>query len=347
MKSKTYYIDFYYKGCRKRERIGTSKKLAETTLKKRQVAIQEGKFLDKKKEIKTKFKELSQWYLELGEVRRKKSYGRDCTSINKLNAYFGKMLISDITPSKIQKYKDDRFSHNSYRGHTTRPATLNRELACLRHMFSLAIRDGKAEKNPVKGVKFEKENNKRDRFLTEDEYQRLLGKAPFYLKPILMVAYHTGMRKSEILNLLWDRVDLKGGFIRLRSEDTKEGTAKEIPLNNELTVLFRNIIKCVHHNLIFTKNNQPIKSIREIFTKVCEEAEVENFTFHDFRRTYITRKRREGHDPLKIMKATGHKKITMFLRYNTVTEDELKTLNEGRMDTNMDTSQHHTTGTIT
>jgi len=118
-----------------------------------------------------------------------------------------------------------------------------------------------------------------------------------------------------------------------------------IPLNNELTVLFESIIKCLHHDFVFTRDNKPIKNIREIFAKVCEEAGVKDFTFHDFRHTFITRKRREGHDPVKIMKATGHKTVSMYLRYNTVTEDELKTLNAGQMDTNMDTKQNPSTGT--
>ena len=165
VKKKTYYIDFYYKGMRKRERIGTSKKLAETTLSKRKVEIAENRYLDRKKEIKTRFRELSKWYLELGEIKRKKSYKRDCTSIDKLNGSFGKKIITEITPSMVEKYKTYRLTQNSYRGHTTRPATINRELACMRRMFSQAIRERKVERNPVKGVRFERENNKRNRFL--------------------------------------------------------------------------------------------------------------------------------------------------------------------------------------
>src|SRR5690606_38705533 len=138
----------------------------------------------------------------------------DCTSICKLNEYFGKKVITEIKPSNVADYKTHRLGENSYRKHGTRPATINRELACMRHMFNLAIREGKYDKNPVKGVRFEKENNKRDRFLSEDEFQRLLKKSPDYLKSILMTGYHSGMRKSEILHLQWDRLDLKSGFIR-------------------------------------------------------------------------------------------------------------------------------------
>ena len=47
------------------------------------------------------------------------------------------------------------------------------------------------------------------------------------------------------------------------------------------------------------------------------------------------------------MNATGHKTISMYLRYNTVTEEELKTLSTGRMDTNMDTKGKGTSGNLT
>jgi integrase len=99
-----------------------------------------------------------------------------------------------------------------------------------------------------------------------------------------------------------------------------------IPLNNALTEHFRNIIKCVHHNLVFIKNNKPIKSIRETFAKVCREAEVEDFTYHDFRHTFVTRKRREGHDPIKIMKVAGHKTVSMYLRYNLLLKKRVEDL---------------------
>jgi len=65
-----------------------------------------------------------------------------------------------------------------------------------------------------------------------------------YLKPVLITAYHSGMRKGEILNLKWDGVDPIGGFIRLCPEDTKTREVSPIPLNNELTEVFKSIIKC-------------------------------------------------------------------------------------------------------
>ena len=55
----------------------------------------------------------------------------------------------------------------------------------------------------------------------------------------MKLAYHTGMRRGEILNLKWDRVDLKEGFIRLRPEDTKTTEGRLVPLNQELMEMFK------------------------------------------------------------------------------------------------------------
>lgn len=74
-------------------------------------------------------------------------------------------------------------------------------------------------------------------------------------------------------NLAWDNVYLKSDFLRLKPANMKAGAAKVIPLNNELTELFKNIIKCVHHNHVFTRN------IREIFTKACKKAGVADLKY--------------------------------------------------------------------
>ena len=88
--------------------------------------------------------------------------------------------------------------------------------------------------------------------------------------------------------------------------------------------MFKSIIKCLHCDYVFTRNNKPIRHIRKAFERSCIETEIHDFTFHDFRHTFVTRKRIEGHDPVKIMKVTGHKDVSMYLRFNTVTEEELK-----------------------
>ncbi len=111
----------------------------------------------------------------------------------------------------------------------TKPATVNRELACFKTIFNKAIVNGRAERNPAVGLKLLKENNERDRILSADEYERLMDKCPDHIKNIVRMAYYTAMRQGEILSLTWDQVDLKEKFLHLRPENTKTNEGRFNP----------------------------------------------------------------------------------------------------------------------
>ena len=241
-KQGVYWIDYYVDGHRKRERIGPDKRLAETVLRKRKVEIAEGRFLEKRKVIITTFDELSDAYFAYAvHQQRKRSWPRDRTSIRALKAYFGGKRLTELTPAAIEQYRAWRREAISRRGRPVTPACINRELACLKRMFNVArkglivLKGGVPAENPVTSVSLERENNTRDRVLSREEFDRLMAVAPMHLRPILLTAYHTGMRKSEILKLTWDGVDLKAGIIRLRPEDTKTEEGRIIPLTKELS----------------------------------------------------------------------------------------------------------------
>ena len=88
-------------------------------------------------------------------------------------------------------------------------------------MFNRAIRYDKLKENPVGRVKKLPENNVRMKILSLEEFERLYCQCPLHLKSVVLVAYFTGMRRSEILNLTWGDVDLNNGFVRLKAEVTK------------------------------------------------------------------------------------------------------------------------------
>jgi integrase len=188
----------------------------------------ENRFLDKRRPITTTFDELAHVYLAY--VRdNKKSWDRDITSIQKLAGVFGGKRLIEITPASVERYKTQRLAGKTIHGRPPTSATINRELACLKHMFNVArkglieLKGGVPTENPVSAVPFLDEQNVRDGVLTHEEFQRMLDVSPAYLKPVLICAYYTGMRKGEILGLTWDRVDLKSGFIRRKESDTKTG----------------------------------------------------------------------------------------------------------------------------
>ena len=158
------------------------------------------------------------------------------------------------------------------------------------------------------------------------------------LVPVLITAYRTGMRRGEIINLTWDQVDLKEGFIYLEPENTKTSEARVVPMHAEVIAALSALPRAIHHDRVFTKaDGSPIKSVRKAFESARKRAGLEDLWFHDLRHTAATNWRREGHDYFKIMAATGHKTISSFKRYNTVDKTDLKTLVSPPMDTYMDT----------
>jgi integrase len=217
------WIDYYVQGNRKRERIGPDKRLADTVLRKRKVEVAEGKFLEKQRPITTTFNELADAYLSYAIYQQqKRSWTRDRTSVTILKAYFGGKRLPELTPALIEQYRSWRKDTISRRGKPVTPATINRELACLKRMYSVArkglilLKGGAPQDNPMASINMDRENNERDRVFSKDEFDRLLAVAPAHLKPILLTAYYTGMRRGELLKLTWDRVDLKASVIWLR-----------------------------------------------------------------------------------------------------------------------------------
>jgi len=273
------------------------------------------------------FRALADAYLSSPDIRRQAIYKwKVATAGERLVPYFGHQLIDAVSPKMVEAFREEIRQEKGYQGTKLKAATLNRNLALLKHIFSYAVGEGWLEKNPVSRVKFEKENNARDRVLDPVEFDCLQANSAPHLQAINLMAYQTAMRLGEILGLTWDRVDWKAGLVRLKAEDTKTDEARLIPLTPELTVLLRDLYKVryLHEPRVFLVRGRSVGSIKTAFNAACRRAEIQEFHFHDFRHTAVTNMRRAGIDHLTIMKITGHKTLEVFKRYNSFLEGGLK-----------------------
>ena len=109
------------------------------------------------------------------------------------------------------------------RGPGRKVATVNRYLGVLKAAFTLAVRNGKAEKNPVSTVELGKENNRRVRWLSEDEEVLRLGVLSRNHQALVLVALHTGMRKGEQLSLRWTDIDFHQRRLTIRESKSGGG----------------------------------------------------------------------------------------------------------------------------
>jgi integrase len=351
---KTYWIEYYFNSKRKRERIGPSKAAAEQRLRDVLKARAEERYINKDKAAQTTLGKLCQWYLKLPEVKAKKSYRRDGEFIRHLLRIFGeKIKIKYLTAGKVESYQNKRLSEPSPRflGKTIRPATINKEVTCLKTILNRAVRHDKLEFNPVKEVKKLPENNVRMRIISKNDFERLVNECPIHLKPIILVAYYTGMRRSEIVNLSWEEVDLSKGFIRLAADRTKTSIGRSIPLHPQVKSMLAGLPKGLKTNRVFLRKGTPFSEIKTAFRSACNRADIKDFTFHDLRHCALNNLRLAGNDYFRIMAISGHKTMSVFKRYNLVTEEELSKVKwadenkiSGCVDTYMDTNEKRLTG---
>jgi integrase len=322
-----YWIEYYAGGKRRRERIGTNRALAKTRLEKVLVARAEERLLDKNKNVRHTLGELSKWYLSLPEVKQKASYVRDKDYIRHLHRLLGESLkMSNLTPGRVESYRSIRLAEPSVRrkGKNATPCTVNKEVRCLKNILNRAVRHGKIESNPIRDLDALPENNVRERILTQEEFDRLLGYCPSHIKPIVLMGYYLPMRKSEILDLVWGEVDLVSGFIRLPPERTKTKKARAIPIHPRVLEMVKSLPRGLHTDRVFLLDGKPLAGLKRSYKTACKNAGLGDFTFHDLRHCAINNLRLAGNDFFEIMAMSGHSTMSVFERYNLVTEEELK-----------------------
>jgi len=231
--------------------------------------------------------------------------------INQIIEVFGNINLSDLDTKTIEQWQSEQLK-------LKKPSSINRVLACLKHMVSKAIDWNMASEETLKQVrkvKFLKEYNKRLRFLTVDECQLLIECCHKDLKPIVTIALNTGMRRGEILGLKWEQVDLRHGFILL--DISKNGERREIPINTTLEYLFKKIPHGVESEYVFTgKTGKPLTDIKKGFHTALRKAGIHDFRFHDLRHTFASQLVMAGIDLTSVKGLLGHKEIKMTLRYS-------------------------------
>ena len=313
LKGSEWYIDYYADGRRKREKIGPSKKLALDVLRKRKIQIAENRFLDIKRQDRVKFKDFAQTYMELHSKPNKRSWKTaDVNSLKHLGSFFGERCLHEISPMMIEQYKIERSQKVS-------PRSVNIELACLRAMFNKAIAWGKHEENPVRKVKFFRENNKRLRYLEREEIEKLLAHCPPKLRAIVILALNTGMRKSEITFLKWKDIDFANGNICLLEQ--KNGQKDYLPLNEPAKKALIGIPKHPESPYVFCDKAGEPYNFRKSFETALMKSGIVGFRLHDLRHTFASHLAMSGVDLNTIRELLRHKSLAMTQRYAHLSKD--------------------------
>jgi integrase len=317
-----YFLDYWVEegGIRKRkiERLGwIPVALAKRILALKMLNIIERRFVVEVKSQIT-FEDAAKSFLVYSETR-KKSFVRDGQLVAHLKAFFGVRALECLTLDSIEEYVKFRRAERPSLSNTT----LNREIVCLKTIVNRAVNNGQLVRNPISGVKLFKETP-RNRTLTPDEYPRLIEQCASHLKPIVRLAYVTGMRFKEVLRLQWEQIDFQNAVIVLAATDTKTQERREVPLDVELLSLLQQIPRTLGYPFVFTYKGKPIKRISTAFNRACERAKIENFRFHDLRRCALTKLRKAGVSDDVSMSISGHKTRAVFRSYDAIDRSDRK-----------------------
>ncbi len=277
--------------------------------------------LKEKKETKPyTFNELANQYLDWVNGRQR-SYSRKKSVVKKLKERFGNMELNDFNYRTLEAFQTDCIRNDF------KPAYVNKIITVFKHMFTKAldwemITEETLKK--VRKVKLLKGEVKRLRYLSEEEAERLVFNCEPYLKPVVVCALNTGMRKSEIFNLTWDRVDLKNRIILL--DKTKNGERREIPINDTLLQALSGLVRRLDCKYVFynPKTLKPFDNVKRSFSSALRKSHILDFHFHDLRHTFASQLVMKSVDLTTVKELLGHKDIKMTLRYSHLSQAHVR-----------------------
>jgi len=249
--------------------------------------------------------------------------------------YFDKPTRAlDITGDRIAAYMRKRQQQGMSN------ASINREVACLRHMFNLMVKAGRLSRDHVPSAPRLEEAPPRSGFIEPAEFNKLRDALPDYLRDPAIFMYLTGWRKGAVLSLAWmrdtelefgsDGETLVGGTVRLQHEHSRNKHSYQLRLKGGLLEVMRHawenrIAECSY---IFHNQGEPIGEFRKSWKTACKTAGLKGLLVHDFRRSCARNLVRAGVPERVAMEVTGHKTRSMFDRYNIVAESDLESAME-------------------
>ncbi len=273
------------------------------------------------------FEELFLSWLDDKEVENgETAHLKDCKAKfkNHMKPTIGKKKYSTLTEEYLKRWHRNlikRHVCNGDRSKTLTRTTANRCLEIVSAVFNVTMTE-----NPAKDIKHFKEQS-RERYLQPAEVIRLFEaldkpETSEAMKDIVLLALSTGARKQNILSMSWKEIDLNHGLWIIPSEKSKNNESMYVPLIPEaIEVLERRATdtKSFHVFPAKTKTGH-ICTIFKRFKKLLQLAKIEEFRFHDLRRTCGSWQALQGGSALMIGKSLGHKSTESTAVYARIAE---------------------------
>lgn len=265
-----------------------------------------------------------------GRSKKPESYKRETQNFKHwIEPVLGKILLKNVAPFHIEKIKKNMLTAEMT------PRTVQYAFATVRQVWNMAKRDGLVNTDsPTKHVKIPKIDNRRLRFLTREEAEKLLEnlkRRSLQLHDIALLSLHCGLRAGEIFNLTWGDVDRERGILTLR--DSKSGKTRVAFMTEHVKSIFTRSERIKHDDLVFPdRNGHRMKRISNAFERAVDELGFNNsisdprqqVVFHTLRHTFASWLVENGTDLYTVKELMGHSTLAMTERYSHLGQNTLQ-----------------------
>jgi integrase len=246
--------------------------------------------------------------------------------------HFRDTPLDKIGPEDVERFKTTRAGEcKTVRGDgkrvktnkRLRPATVNRELACLKALFNFVIKADVLAKNPVSRVKMFAENNLQTRVLSFTEQHNYLAKATPVLRDVATMILETGMRPEEVYTLRPENVDLVKGNLQVPHGKTA-AARRLLRLTTPAREVLTRRMSATESPYMFPCEGdatRPIPKVNNAHDRAVRDSKVASFRLYDLRHTWATRAAMSGIDLVTLAAMLGHSRIQMVLRYAHPTQE--------------------------
>ncbi len=254
--------------------------------------------------------------------------------------------LDEINNWVIEKWRTQRKAAHK------KPATINRELACLKSLLSKAVEWGIIDLNPLGKMKpLKLDNNVVVRYLSQDDEKRLRaaivqretdmrakrarynewlksrslepvadyehGGYVDHVAPMVLLSINTGLRRGEVFNLRWEDISFGKSLVTVRGENAKSGKTRHVPLNDEaFMVLKKWKTKLDQTGFVFPADSgDKLTDVKKSWATLMDLAGLKKFRWHDMRHHFASRLVMAGVDLNTVRELLGHSTLEMTLRY--------------------------------
>lgn len=282
--------------------------------------MERGVFIDRTEAEKNTLGDLFQRYLTEVSSQKKghdtERYRLDSLQRDPIAQY----KVAGLSGKLMAEWRDKRLKKVS-------GSTVNRDLNLISHVINVARKEwGMHIENPISMIRRPPENKARKRRLATGEEARLLAELELstrasngcfeaggahnpWIRPLVILALETAMRRGELLALRWSDVYLADRFVRLH--DTKNGESRDVPLSTRAYELLNDLPRHISGRVFPTTPD----AVKKVFMRAVERAQLGDLHFHDLRHEATSRLAEKLDNVLELSAVTGHKTLSMLKRY--------------------------------